>query len=267
MWWGRRRAEVLAKLLAEFQHALAVSKIVSVFLRLHPLLPLDTEILTAAGNLVVQGRTVVVDTARPYGDLFQSFRSNHRRNLCKLERDGYVATLDDWDSYDSFIAIYDQTMRRRNASESYFFDSSYFRQLRSSLGDKLKISTVHGPDGSVASAGVFLATGSIVQYHLGGTAEKHQRAAPSKLMMANAIRWASEKGFSQLHMGGGLGGGEDSLFLFKAGFSEQTRDFCSLRVIGCEGEYARLSEASGWRSPEDNSPSGYFPLYRRPRAA
>ena len=127
------------------------------------------------------------------------------------------------------------------------------------LAEQLHLCTVLAPDGTVASAGLFFEHDGIIHYHLGATAEEHLRRAPSKLMFDHVRRWGQERGARVLDLGGGVGGAEDSLFLFKAGFSPLRARFHTLRLVIDAERYARLTGAEHIADL-----SGYFPAYRRP---
>ena len=76
-------------------------------------------------------------------------------------------------------------------------------------------------------------------------------------------RWAKERGDQRLHLGGGVGGADDSLMHFKAGFSDERHVFRTLRVVVDAAEYA---PARGRPRPRASIPTdldGFFPLYRR----
>ena len=75
--------------------------------------------------------------------------------------------------------------------------------------------------------------------------------------------WAKSRGLQRLHLGGGVGASEDSLFRFKAGFSTDRHPFRTLRVVLDELAYADLVRARQPQSdPGDHT--GFFPLYRKP---
>jgi hypothetical protein len=75
--------------------------------------------------------------------------------------------------------------------------------------------------------------------------------------------WARDAGCTTFHLGGGVGGRDDSLFRFKLGFSSSTADFYTCRMVMNQARYTCLSrkfmEFKGSMSPEKEE---YFPLYR-----
>ena len=81
-------------------------------------------------------------------------------------------------------------------------------------------------------------------------------------MFAEVMHWAQAQGAAYMHLGGGLGGREDSLFHFKAGFSKQRADFFTYRVIADPSAYETL--CARWQehhhAPLDET---FFPAYRK----
>jgi lipid II:glycine glycyltransferase (peptidoglycan interpeptide bridge formation enzyme) len=115
----------------------------------------------------------------------------------------------------------------------------------------------------LAAAGLFIATDGIVQYHLGGTDERYLALAPSKLMLDFVWRWALEESQNVFHLGGGVGGAEDSLFLFKAGFSPERGVFHTYRIVVDELKHEVLNQAA--RSARGTTVAlarEFFPEYR-----
>jgi hypothetical protein len=258
-------AASLESFLEAFRQVGAEQGIVTAFFRLHPLLPLPHSALGKYGKLIRHGQTVSIDLTLPFEDIWSQTRTNHKRDIRKLQRDGFQAYMDRWELLGEFITIYEQTMERLAADEFYFFGHDYFTELKAALGERLHICSILAPTGETAAAGLFTSNNSIVQYHLGATNENYLNRAPSKLMFEHVRRWAKEAGNHVLHLGGGLGGYEDSLFLFKAGFSQLRNDYYTYRMVLDEEKYAVLNAARRELGalPEDDSE--FFPMYRRPR--
>ena len=245
-----------------FCEAAAAQNIVSIFMRLHPLLTLPAQPLAKRGELVQHGQTVYLDLENSQEALNHICR-NHRRDIKKLSENGFRVEIDEWDHYSRFIEIYRATMQRLQAEKMYFFEGDYFERLRTALGGKLHLATVIAPSGEIAAAEIFAMTCGTVQNHLAGTAEEFQRQAPTKILTDHMRCWAQEQGAKFFHMGGGLGGREDSLFRFKAGFSKLRADFFTYRLILDSAKYRHLiaqwQQAGGGCEEEDE----FFPAYRR----
>ena len=236
--------------------------IVTAFFRLHPLLTLDHRALRKFGQLIRHGQTVYFDLAQSKEDLWSQVSMNHRRNIKKLVRLGFRISFDDWTRLPDFISLYHATMRRVEAGDAYYFSREYFEDLRAKLGDRLHLACVLTETGEAAAAGLFVSTDGIVQYHLGGTAAPYLSLAPFKLVIDFMWRWAQDGSHRALHLGGGVGATEDSLFHFKAGFSSMRGEFYSYRVIVDHERNRILEQAAGFQSSSsDPKQPAFFPRY------
>jgi hypothetical protein len=77
-------------------------------------------------------------------------------------------------------------------------------------------------------------------------------------------RWLKRRGARTLHLGGGRGGREDSLFLFKRGFSKLRAPAESFLLVTMAETYRELvSEWSKTTGEPMDGRDGFFPPYRR----
>jgi ribosomal protein S18 acetylase RimI-like enzyme len=234
--------------------------LVSAFIRLHPLL--NRWPPPGTGTLVEHGETVSIDLTLPGEQLWAQTRHDHRRDVTRAVRLGYVARMDEkWKHFEAFKHLYRATMARRSAAPFYFFNDAYFAGLRDALGESLHLCVVE-KDGDVVGAGLFVETDGIVEFHLSGTADALRGVQPTKLMIHFVRGWAKDRGCQVLHLGGGVGGNNDSLLEFKMGFSPRRHTFTTLRVVIDEQEYRRLDQARGPLLDPDMR-TGYFPSYRQ----
>ncbi|MDF2095823.1 GNAT family N-acetyltransferase [Aquibaculum arenosum] len=245
---------------------LAEYGVIAAFFRLHPLLstPACLEAAVGVGRLVAHGPTVFMPLEVSEDTLWSGIRSRFRSNINALKRAGWRYQADDWSLLPVFRAIYAETMTRTGAGAFYHFPAAYFEALRDGLGEGASLHAIFDPEGRPASAALFLRHQGIVQYHLGGTASTALAEAPAKLLFHEAALHFRAQGARVLHLGGGLGGREDSLFRFKAGFSKQSATFHSLRMIVDPGRYARLSGLAVSEAGALPSGEGFFPAYRAP---
>ncbi len=119
--------------------------------------------------------------------------------------------------------------------------------------------------GEVICACLVTIRDGIMQYHLTGTRGDSVQRSPFKLLVDESRSWAHARGVRVAHLGGGVGGREDSLFNYKAGFSPRRHDFQVWQWIVDPEVYTRLCAARmrhdaqrGWGP----GASGYFPSYR-----
>jgi lipid II:glycine glycyltransferase (peptidoglycan interpeptide bridge formation enzyme) len=233
---------------------------VSLFVRLHPLLNVNPP--QGVGTLVQHGNTVVVDLSLPVETLWSQTRRNHRQQIKQSIKAGYSASVDEsWVHFEAFKAQYRSTMKHRSAAAYYFFEDGYFDRLRTALGDSIHLG-VATVDDVVAASGLFVETNGIVQMHLTGHDDRFSAYQPMKLLFHHVGEWAKEHGHRLLHLGGGRGGCDDSLYHFKAGFSPLRRPFFSLRMVVREAEYRRLTSTTH-PDLDPGDMTGSFPVYRR----
>lgn len=250
--------------LSEF---LREQKVVSLFSRLHPLIPMQVAWCSGMGEISQVGLTVSIDLTIPEDVQWSFYRSNHRRGVNKLKRLGVSCCRDEKGMYlNNFIEIYYQNMQRVNADPFYFFEEGYFKHLLEAHDFETHL-FICKLDEKIICGGLFTLCNGIVQYHLGATHTDFLKLAPMKLLLDSVRVWANQRQACVFHLGGGVGGKEDSLYHFKAGFSNQRHPFYLWRWIVNEKAYKQLTKIKA----EWNAKHGlkwkiqdFFPAYRCP---
>ncbi|MCF7936712.1 MAG: GNAT family N-acetyltransferase [Synergistales bacterium] len=262
---GENARPLLAPFMDELASYCDSRGILSVFSRLHPLLPRQDELLSR-GEVVPLSETVSVDLSMSLDEQWRQHRKNHKRGINKLKRDGFCCLCDtrgDWLA--AFVEAYYENMERVQAGESYFFPRGYFEDFLRIRDFTAKLFVCTYRD-ELAAAGIFTLCGDVVQYHLGATRGAFLSAAPMKLVFDTVRRWSCGKGASRFHLGGGVGNREDSLFFFKAGFSGERHDFKIWKWIVDPRRYDDLLEQRcAWkrsRGLAEPRREGFFPAYR-----
>lgn len=240
------------------RQTLAEHRIVSVFSRLHPLIPQEG-LLAGLGECQSHGRTVAMDLTQTPEQQRAAYRGAYRTRINRLQREGVVCVRDEEGRHMAeFVDIYHETMRRVGAHHSYFFGADYFAKLAEGLGATLQLFVVIAA-GRVAAGGLFTLCNGIVQYHLGGTRDEFLDLSPNPLIVDSVRLWANQMGSRVFHLGGGVGSKEDSLFHFKTGFSDGRHTFNTWRWVVAPEIYRKLCEETGVATDTD-----YFPAYRSP---
>ncbi|MBN2639959.1 MAG: GNAT family N-acetyltransferase [Bacteroidales bacterium] len=233
---------------------------VSSFIRLHPLYNVFP--LTGIQNSTrhTHGTTLSVNLMLTMAEIRKAYAQNHKRNIKRILREGYRVQVNSWDQLSSFMELYYQTMKRKQARKGYFFPEDYFTGLQKRMEENLILVMVFDEKNKPASGGLFTHVNGIAQFHLGGSSDTHIKWGPSKLMMDAAIEQCKLQGAYTLHLGGGYGSSTtDGLFRFKSGFGKQTHKFNTLRLIHHREVYSRLLEYNGVK---DKSTGAFFPEYR-----
>lgn len=254
---------VIADFQSSVRESLESVGVVTLFTSLHPLIP-QRSLVAGLGEVSPNGSTVSVDLTMPEEDQVALFRSNHVRDIRKLRALGATCIRETTGSLAEFVPIYYETMLRLGAAPSYYFDEQYFARLASLLGSQVELFSCV-LDGEVIAGGLFLICGDIVQYHLGGTRTGHAHQGALKLVLDTARRWATQAGMRVLHLGGGLGAQEDSLFHFKAGFSSRRHEYLTWRWVLDRETYDRITAKKvEWNTSHGEAFASldHFPLYR-----
>jgi lipid II:glycine glycyltransferase (peptidoglycan interpeptide bridge formation enzyme) len=254
--------EFLNTAINELTHQLSKKNVCSAFLRLHPLL---NQNLSEYPHSKINGETVSIDLKSSLADIWSQTRSEHRNRINKCKRAGMIVKMVPFEEYiDDFIDIYEQTMDRVGANQSYYFGKDYLIQLAQALENQLHLCIVE-LNNEIICSGLFTEACDIVQYHLGGTKSAFLKQAPSKLMFDYVRTWAKERNNEFLHLGGGVGGAKDSLFHFKAGFSQQRHTFSTIRLVVDQENYYTLVQKRATQldtSIEKLLNADFFPAYR-----
>ena len=247
---------------------------VSAFTRFHPLLgnasllsalPWPRDRADEPEPVVALGRTVSIDLSVSEEAARAGYSENLRRQISNFRQAGLTTTHDeDWTSIAAFVHLYRETMARNAAADYYFFDAANLGRLHAALSGHVHLLLTR-MDEVVGAAGLFTECGGIVQTHLVATNAALASMSPNKVLVDDAQNWARKRGNRVLHLGGGRGAREDSLFEFKRRFSPRRHLFFTGRWILDRPAYRGLLEAhlAAARGDKPLDP-GYFPAYRAP---
>jgi hypothetical protein len=235
------------------------------FFRMHPILSDRFDEFFAPGTFVENGETVSIDLNLSETDLWRHTRRGHQSTINRGKRlELVVRVVTVADHLEEFMSIYNETMDRVTARESYYFGREYFMGLLN-LGEHLHLGVVE-LEQQIICASLFFECDRIVQAHLGGTRNEFLPYSPFNLLLHQMRLWAKERGNEFLHLGGGVGGSkEDRLYIFKSGFSRQRHQFKTARFIIDEEKYQYLVAARAkalGMAPYQLIESGFFPAYR-----
>lgn len=228
---------------------------VSLFSRMHPLF---VDAIEDEDHRGLQLSDVVVIDVQPVTDVLSLYRGSHRREIVNSQKFGVRIYIDEkCEHVKEFGDIYRRSMVDLNAANYYHFSDEYFYSLKKSEEFKVIIIFAELDDKKIAGS-IFIITGGIMQYYLSGTVAEYRKLAPSKAIIASAHKLAIDLGLSKLILGGGVGSAKDSLFKFKAGFSDLTKPFYIFKKILNDAVYQDLCTV---KKIDSNSIS-FFPAYR-----
>ena len=166
--------------IASLAATLSEHRIVTAFVRCHPLLSPSLDTLRRGGAVVEHGELGSIDLMRSAEETWSALRENHRRAIVRARRAGYQVRIDEsWQRLDDFVAIYAAAMDRLGAAEHRRLPRDYLVDLRAAVGPRVHLCVVE-KDGDLAAAALLSEVDGIVEYHLSGMAPDHTIASPTE---------------------------------------------------------------------------------------
>jgi len=233
----------------EYERWCAAGRIVTTFIRFHPLFANHRH---AGPRAAVELLAGTVAWRLDQGDPAVRMHRHHRRTVRKAESAGVETTVSVApERLDRFVRFYELTMERRDAADFYYFPREYWKALEIGLRERIVLF-----EAADDAALLCLAAPPWLHYHLGASGDEGRTRGSSNLLFLEAARWAAAHGCTRFHLGGGVGGRDDSLFEFKRRFDpEGVLEAAIGKVVHDEAAYRGLAGA-------DAGVEGFFPAYR-----
>jgi hypothetical protein len=243
--------------------SLAERGVINVFLRLHPFAD-----HAACSHLLIgpPHATAWIPLTEGRAQAFAGGScASHRTKVNRTRREGYTTHITEAPNIDdlrAFRVLYDATMHRLNATDTYLFDDAYYQQLADGLGRDLVLVTVRDPAGDTFAQALMFCGPHYGHYHLSGRRDV-DNAAGNLLFEAMADH-AAVRGLTGVHLGGGMSDSpDDSLLQFKQRLA-RGRSF--YRVAGLVCDPARHQQlVNDWARRSGQTPK-WFQSYRQPIA-
>lgn len=265
---AERNRDFIDSAIDEIRREMIRQNINSAFFRLHPILNNQFNINSDFAKTVIQGKSVSIDLTLSESELWTATRKGHRSSINKCERLGVTTVfLPLQENIHKFMDVYEETMNRVEARQSYYFDETYFNNL-AALGEHVHLAVAY-VDQRLASACIFFESCGVVQAHLCGTKNEFLPYSPLMQIIDHARKRYKRRGNEYLHLGAGYQGNTgDPIFNFKSGFSQQRFDFSALCIIGEADQYYQLVQRRAREldvSTDELLNSEFFPSYRAAR--
>lgn len=196
--------------------------IIREFIRFHPLVR-NADHFSDVYDVQFRRMTVGTDLTRSADPFQTEFSKSARRNIRRALNEGvtFKVTVNP-SSLGAFPSIYYQTMKRNQASSLYYFDDRYFAECLASLGKSIVFVEVFY-EGKVIGAGINFSSNEWIHTHLSGTLAEFHHLSPAYILQYALVLWGKENNKELIHDGGGrTSQGDDSLYLFKKQFSNNT---------------------------------------------
>ncbi|WP_316820084.1 GNAT family N-acetyltransferase [Pedobacter gandavensis] len=258
-------SEIHDQLLENFKDAflsfMKTHGFISVFSRLNPFI--DQKILIEKiGGIWDNGKTIYMDLSISIEEQRAGYEKRLGRQIRQMRKMPYrIKEANSETEIRLFTAMYTDNMLRLGAGQRYFYDENYFLQLLSHRGNECKLIVIYLEDEMICGA-VIMCSGNMIRNHLSATANAYVSHSPSKLLTDEISLIGRQLGKRYFHLGGGLGGKEDSLFKFKSSFSALLMEDSTWRFVSDSLVYNDLVEKRN-----ESANLNYFPLYRVPASA
>ncbi|MCW5976530.1 MAG: GNAT family N-acetyltransferase [Bryobacteraceae bacterium] len=234
------------------------NRIVSEFIRFHPMFHEPGEMEGFDLNVAHHQPVVWVDYATGAAGPEERAGKEVRKKVAKAERNGIVVVEDVERRYwDEFRRLYNTTMSCKGASAFYYFEQTFFRALLDSFGNRSAL-FVARYEGRVIGGLLSLFSSRFGYNFLSGSDYAYNAMGTNEALQWTALEAARRRRMSAYLLGGGRGG-EDSLFRFKAKFSDRRKGFYIGRRIHLPDVYEMICAQ---QSANGYADLNYFPLYR-----
>lgn len=245
----------------EYVTYMSDNNIVAAFTRWHPMLA-NAEQLKGVSNVIDLGKTIHIDTTTE--DLImKNILSKDRCTIRKAMKNGIkIRESEDWTIFSIFIDIYNKTMERDNALKYYYFGEEFYRSIVENLAGQFKVFYAEYNNEIIAMSIILFCNGQ-VHYHLSGSLIEYRNLNPTNLLLYEVAVWAAQNGYKSVHLGGGVGSGQDSLFKFKQSFNKNSgNQFSISKEIFNQLTYDKLVKLRQNNDTEFPNVHSFFPLYR-----
>ena len=235
--------------------------IVDNFVRYHPILA-NAISMKHISNVIDLGKTVAFDLSSKEV-IWTNIISKNRNMIRKAEKNGIeIKHGKGSELFKNFKQIYNATMKKDHAEEYYFFGDAFYESIDRDLHDNYEMFYAVLNDEIIAMS-IMLFANNQMHYHLSGSMIEYRNLAPSNLLLYKAALWGCEHGYKTLHLGGGVGSGEDNLYKFKAAFNRNSDyQFSIGKEVFDQEKYNELVTMRAKQDPEFKKDSHFFPLYR-----
>lgn len=202
----------------EYENWCKENSIICEFVRFHPLIENQKYSLNNY-NVIALGQVIAMDCSDS-GLLWSNMSSRNRNKIKKAINNGVEVNIGGIEKLDTFIDIYEETMKRDNAEKYYFFDREYYDVMFNELKDNTIIFSADLNGKTLSTCIIFYCNGR-VSYHLSGSTRTSGNIYETNLLLYKVGEWANSNGYKTFLLGGGVGSHEDALYQFKKGFDDK----------------------------------------------
>ena len=167
-----------------------------------------------------------------------------------------------------FYKIYNTTMLRTGAKESFFYTLSEFEKFIIENEENSAICTIYHNETPISSELILVSHNSIFSF-LGGTLSEYFDKRPNDFLKVQVINWARNNDIKNFVLGGGYGF-EDGIFKYKKAFfpNDVVNYYTGRKIINNDVYIELIRTANSYRVISnlemlDINDASFFPLYNK----
>ena len=220
------------------------------FVRFHPLLE-NWDCFEKVGRLIMDRKTIAIDLSDGIeATWINEIHTKNRNVIKKGEKNGLEFIVDEDFAYlTEFEDLYNSTMDKLEADGFYYFDPSYYDQLKNTIQNRFLGIVKH--EGKVVAGAIFFYQLPYGHYHLAGSDKLALKLSPNNYLLWEAAKELTRRGVKHFHLGGGTDGSEEnSLYQYKRKFSKHEYQFALGKMIFNPALYEDICEEWAAANPE-----------------
>lgn len=220
------------------------------FVRFHPIMN-NVKGFGNYGNLYLDRKTIAMDLSAGIEATWMNEIHTKNRNVIKKgEKNRLKFIVDDnYAHLPEFISLYNSTMDKLSAEDFYYFQDSYYENLKQNIPDSFLGVVEH--EGRIVAAAIFFYSLPYGHYHLAGSDRSALSLSPNNFLLWNAAKELTVRGVQKFHLGGGTDGSEEnSLYQYKRKFSKSEYQFSFGKLMFNQEVYDSVVAEWAAKNPE-----------------
>ncbi|WP_291953022.1 hypothetical protein [Campylobacter sp.] len=228
-------SDFLTRALSGLKQQALKENIIAFFIRFHPFDKNLNFYQTKLDFFKKERKIVIVPVYKDLEQIRANYSPRIRTYIKKARKELEISIVNAKDAKD-FKRLYDETMRKNQASKFYFFSDDYFKEL---FNFKSNLVLKASYDGEILAYASFFLDKKFAYYHL--SANKNEKYANAALLDFS-FEICSSKDIDFVLLGGGVKD-DDNLFYFKQKFSTLESFFYIGGMIFDEVNYKEFCKA------------------------
>lgn len=169
------------------------------------------------GVIEIPQQNIAVDLTNDIDSIWMNFDHKVRKNVNKANNNNLKFIIDKEGKFiEDFINIYESTLKRRSALDTYFFNLDFFKKIIKDMENNFCFFHILNNDKIISTELCLLSKNNIYSF-LGGTYQEYFNLRPNDLLKFEIIKWGVDNNKNKFILGGGYTK-DDGIFNYKKSF-------------------------------------------------